>query len=52
MRKRESECIQVEMVGVHLEEFSQKEKDRWWWLFKFFFILSKKKKILQNLKLF
>lgn len=27
-RKRESECIQVEMVGVHLEEFSQKEKDR------------------------
>lgn len=27
-RKKESECIQVEMVGVHLEEFSQKEKDR------------------------
>lgn len=27
-KERESECIQVEMVGVHLEEFSQKEKDR------------------------
>lgn len=52
--ERESECIQVEMVGVHLEEFSQKEKDRWWWLFFFsiffFYSLQKKKKNPPELK--
>lgn len=40
-RESERERIQVEMVGVHLEEFSQKEKDRWWWLFNFFYSLKK-----------